>query len=166
MTLSLLEETIIDALIESLRIADTVSVLDFLASLRDMHVGARGFFEQLMYRLRDLMLTHLDDGIYSEYISIYEYIESAYTRVRAIPDGMLLIEVTLLKIVKREDRKENQPTPKKIEVKATVKSEPTKKIERSPETKKNEKIDSPVVQEKPIVPTTPTNILAPTDTSE
>jgi hypothetical protein len=67
-----------------------------------MHVGARAFFEQMMYRLRDLMIENLDNSGYMTYQEIYGLIESAYTRVRSIPDGMLLIEMTLLKIVKRD----------------------------------------------------------------
>lgn len=106
MTLSLLEESQIDAVIESLKESDVKSIITTIASLRDIHVSARGFFEQVMYRLRDLMIEHLDDGLYHTYQELYEYFESAYTRVRAIPDGMLLIEMTLLKIVKRRDKKE------------------------------------------------------------
>jgi DNA polymerase III subunit gamma/tau len=107
MTLSLLEESQIDAIIESLKNSDIKSIMNTIANLRDIHVSARGFFEQVMYRLRDLMIEHLDDGLYHTYQELYEYFESAYTRVRAIPDGMLLIEMTLLKIGKRggiEDR--------------------------------------------------------------
>lgn len=106
MTLSLLEESQIDAVIESLKESDVVSIMNTTQNLRDIHVSARGFFEQVMYRLRDLMIEHLDDGLYHTYQELYEYFESAYTRVRAIPDGMLLIEMTLLKIVKRGGRKE------------------------------------------------------------
>lgn len=40
-----------------------------------MHVNARAFFEQLMYRLRDLMIEHIDDDSYIEYLAIYEIIE-------------------------------------------------------------------------------------------
>ena len=68
-----------------------------------MHVNARSFFEQIMYQLRDLMIFHLYDAVYYEYQELYEFFESAYTRVRSIPDGMLLIEITLLKIGKRRD---------------------------------------------------------------
>lgn len=106
MTLSLLEESQIDHIIESLKISDIATIMSTISSLRDIHVSARGFFEQVMYRLRDLMIAHLDDGLYHTYQELYEYFESAYTRVRAIPDGMLLIEMTLLKIVKRGGRKE------------------------------------------------------------
>lgn len=103
MTLSLLEESYIDSIIESLRISDIPSILRTIADLRDMHVNARGFFEQMMYRLRDLIVEHLDDGLYSEYMELYGILEDAYTRVKAIPDGMLLIEITLLRIGKRQD---------------------------------------------------------------
>jgi len=126
MTLSLLEESQIDALIESLKESDVASIMSTIASLRDIHVSARGFFEQVMYRLRDLMIEHLDDGLYHTYQELYEHFESAYTRVRAIPDGMLLIEMTLLKIVKRvgiEGRKQKTESKNEKEVKIEVKKE-------------------------------------------
>jgi DNA polymerase III gamma/tau subunit len=106
MTLSLLEESQIDGVISALAKYDTHAIMDIIAILRDMHVGARGFFEQIMYRLRDLMIENLDNSGYMTYQEIYELIESGYTRVRSIPDGMLLIEMTLLKVVKRVSRKE------------------------------------------------------------
>lgn len=102
MTLSLLEESQIDGVITALVEYDTHVIMDTIAILRDMHVGARGFFEQIMYRLRDLMIENLDNSGYAVYLEIYELIESGYTRVRSIPDGMLLIEMTLLKVVKRD----------------------------------------------------------------
>lgn len=129
MTLSLLEESQIDTLIESLKNSDIQSIMNTIEGLRDIHVRARGFFEQVMYRLRDLMIEHLDDGLYHTYQELYEYFESAYTRVRAIPDGMLLIEITLLKIGKRGDRKEeigDRALPKDREIKTE-----TKKVENS-----------------------------------
>jgi DNA polymerase III subunit gamma/tau len=107
MTLSLLEESQIDGIISALERYDTDTIMDTIAILRDMHVGARGFFEQVMYRLRDLMIENLDNSGYMTYQEIYELIESAYTRVRSIPDGMLLIEMTLLKVVKRGSMKED-----------------------------------------------------------
>jgi DNA polymerase III subunit gamma/tau len=129
MTLSLLEESQIDGIISALERYDTHTVMDTIAILRDMHVGARGFFEQIMYRLRDLMIENLDNSGYATYLEIYELIESAYTRVRSIPDGMLLIEMTLLKVVKRggivnreqraESRSENEVKSEKKESKKT-----------------------------------------------
>ena len=132
MTLSLLEESQIDTLIESLRISDIESIVSIIANLRDIHVSVRGFFEQIMYRLRDQMVAHLDDGLYYEYHELYEYIETAYTRVRAIPDGMLLIEMTLLKIAKRggiEDREQRVESRKEKEVKKeTIKTDESSKM--------------------------------------
>jgi deoxyadenosine/deoxycytidine kinase len=72
------------------------------------------------------MIEHLDDGLYHTYQELYEHFESAYTRVRAIPDGMLLIEMTLLKIVKRvgiEGRKQKTESKNEKEVKIEVKKE-------------------------------------------
>jgi DNA polymerase III gamma/tau subunit len=127
MTLSLLEESQIDGVISALAEYDTNAIMNTIAIIRDMHVGARGFFEQIMYRLRDLMVENLDNSGYMTYQEIYELIESAYTHVRSIPDGMLLIEMTLLKVVKRggivnreqraESRSENEVKSEKKELK-------------------------------------------------
>ena len=139
MTLSLLEESQIDGVIAALAEYDTHAIMDTIAILRDMHVGARGFFEQIMYRLRDLMIENLDNSGYMTYQEIYEIIESAYTRVRSIPDGMLLIEMTLLKVVKRggivnreqraESRSENEMKSERKELKKDDNSKSTKKSE-------------------------------------
>ena len=72
--------------------------------MKERHVQVRSFFEQLMYRLRDLMLAHLDDALFFSYGEILEMLESAYGKIRVLPDGMMLIEVTLLRIAKRSSR--------------------------------------------------------------
>lgn len=57
-----------------------------------------------MYRVRDYMVENLNNPEFFTYSEILEMLESAYARVRAIPDGMMLIEITLLRIVRRNDR--------------------------------------------------------------
>jgi hypothetical protein len=49
------------------------------------------------------MVEHLSDPLFSTYSDILDMIESAYTRIKALPDGILLIELTLLRIAKRGD---------------------------------------------------------------
>jgi hypothetical protein len=63
-----------------------------------------------MYRTRDFMIAHLSDSKFFVYSEILEMLESAYGRVRAIPDGMMLIEITLLRIVRRGDKSEMPAT--------------------------------------------------------
>ncbi len=100
-TLSLLEDSLIEWCIIAMRDADTASISWFIANIRDKHIEARGFFEQLMYRMRDLMVEHLDDGLFGTYSEMMTILEWAYAHIRSIPDGMMLIELTLLRITKR-----------------------------------------------------------------
>ena len=105
-TLSLVEESLIESCIESLHGADITKIREILEVVKERHVQVRSFFEQLMYRLRDLMIEHISDPLFYEYSTLLEMLESAYGKIRSLPDGMMLIEVTLLRIVKRGDIRE------------------------------------------------------------
>lgn len=99
-TLSLLEDELIDTIISTLERHDAREILTILDKLRDRHIQARSFFDQLMYRLRDLMVEHIADESFYVYHDLFAPIQDAYTKIRNIPDGMMLIEITLLKIAK------------------------------------------------------------------
>ena len=105
-TLSLVEESLIESCIESLHGADITKIREILEVVKERHVQVRSFFEQLMYRLRDLMIEHISDPLFYEYSTLLEMLESAYGKIRSLPDGMMLIEVTLLRIAKRGDIRE------------------------------------------------------------
>ena len=100
-TLALVEDSMIDACIDALEYEQVSTIQELLETLKEKHIEARSFFEQLMYRLRDHMITHLDDPRFYIYSEILNMLESAYGRIRSIPDGMMLIEITLLRIVRR-----------------------------------------------------------------
>ena len=55
----------------------------------------------MLYRVRDFMIAHVQDPLFYTYSEILEMLESAYGKIRSIPDGMMLIEITLLRIVRR-----------------------------------------------------------------
>jgi hypothetical protein len=66
----------------------------------------------MLYTLRDKLFASLETPLprgaqggdlsdFSIYESIFTVFEDAYTRIKSIPDGMLLIEITLLRAVKR-----------------------------------------------------------------
>lgn len=93
----------IDGCIEALKSGDIGQVQDMIEVLKSRHVEARAFFEQMMYRLRDMMIEHIRDAEFFVYSEIFGLFESAYGRIRSIPDGMMLIEITLLRIAKRDD---------------------------------------------------------------
>ncbi len=110
-TLALVEESMIDACIAGLEHADITRIQEIIEVLREKHIEARAFFEQLMYRLRDHMIEHINDPLFYTYSEILEYLESAYARVRSIPDAMMLIEITLLRIVRRWGKLESIEPP-------------------------------------------------------
>lgn len=91
----------IEFCIDALENEDIKSILKLLDTLREKHLEARGFFEQLMYRIRDRMMEDIEGPRFFLYSEMLEMLESAYAKIRSIPDGMILIEVTLLRIVRR-----------------------------------------------------------------
>ncbi len=112
-TLSLLEDEFIDTIIRNLEHHNSTEILAILDQIREQHIQVRSFFEQLMYRLRDLMVEHIGDDFFYVYHNLFSPIQDAYTKIRNIPDGMMLIEITLLKIAKWE--KEESIIENKIE---------------------------------------------------
>ncbi|GAB0174266.1 MAG: hypothetical protein HHAS10_01450 [Candidatus Altimarinota bacterium] len=103
-TLSLIDEDLLEKIIEGLKGSDIALIRSIIDSLKERHIQVRSFFDQLMYRLRDLMLEHIDDSDFYVYSEIMNLIEDAYSRIRNIPDGLMLIEITLLRIVKRSGK--------------------------------------------------------------
>ncbi len=123
-TLALVDDAVIDQITRALVEKDVTEILSIIETLSEGHIDARGLLEQLLYRLRDAMREHLDDGLFPIYQEILGIIRDGHARVRSIPDGMLLIELTLLQAVKRAEisasKQQNQtstpsPTPKPAE---------------------------------------------------
>ncbi len=163
-TLALIEETLIDTIIERLLEKNTEAILTIIERLREQHVQSRSFFEQLLYRLRDLMIEHIGDNHFFAYESIFTEIESAYAKVRSIPDGMMLIEITLLIIAKgrnseilEEKKKVESPisspkvdplkaeTPKHTKPESQIETQEVKNEEVS-----LEKVETPKTESKPL----------------
>ncbi len=63
------------------------------------------------------MVEHIADELFYVYHDLFSPIQDAYTKIRNIPDGMMLIEITLLKIAKWEWKsvKTEEKIEKKIE---------------------------------------------------
>ena len=101
-TLALIDESLIDEIIDDLRTRKSERIIETLETLRTGHIDARGLFEQILYRLRDLLIEHIDDASFYDYQSILTLMLEGHSKLRVIPDGMMLVEVTLLKIVKRD----------------------------------------------------------------
>lgn len=143
-TLALIEEDLIDTIIADLIGHDVDSIFTIIEKLRERHVQSRSFFEQLMYRLRDLMVENLSNGLFYQYGSVFRQIEDAYTRVRSIPDGMMLVEITLLRIAKgTEQRDEKGETPQAL---------PPQKESTAPKIQELPKAQTESIQKPTVVP--------------
>ena len=100
-TLSLIEDDMIDEIIETLRVSDISKIFSLLEDLGKRHTDARGLLEQLLYKLRDLLFEYIDDPKFYEYQEVFGLIMEWHAKLKSIPDGMMLLEITFLKIVKR-----------------------------------------------------------------
>lgn len=103
-SLSLLEDSLIEEIILALRDKEIQKTLDILEVLKNRHVQVRGFFDQTLYTLRDRMFASISTPLFHEYEALFGIFESAYSKIRVIPDSQLLIEITLLRAVKRGDQ--------------------------------------------------------------
>lgn len=92
-TLALLEESLIDEIITNIYEGNLERILDILEVLRERHVQVRGFFDQILYALRDKLFASLEVPLvkggagdfisdFSIYESIFTVFESAYTKIK------------------------------------------------------------------------------------
>ncbi len=87
----------------------------------------------------EFMMEHMDDADFFIYSEIMHLLEEAYTRIRILPDGLMLIEITLLRIAKRGAEKSSNGTPPPVQTK-TVESTPKNTPPQAVIEKKVEKI--------------------------
>ena len=107
-TLSLIEDSLIHEIIEVIVSSDKASMIRILDCLRQQHAEVRNLFDQILYSLRDRMLIsfawkNTDTIGFDTYSQIFSIFESAYSKIKIIPDGWLLIEITLLRAVARDE---------------------------------------------------------------
>lgn len=104
-TLSLIADSLIEEIIDTIVTADRAKMIRILDTLRSRHAEVRGLLDQILYGLRDAMMRSFlgknSTANFTEYSDIFALFESAYGRIRSIPDGWLLIEITLLRAVAR-----------------------------------------------------------------
>ncbi|MBC7503809.1 DNA polymerase III subunit gamma/tau [Candidatus Gracilibacteria bacterium] len=117
-TLSLIEDSLIEEIIETIVTADKVRMMTILDTLRSRHAEVRGLFDQILYGLRDAMMSSFlgknNTANFAEYSEIFAIFESAYSRIRSIADGGLLIEITLLRAVARGEKSATKEENQKI----------------------------------------------------
>lgn len=77
--------------------------LELISNLRKKHIKVDALFDQMLYSLRDKMLADIHSPLFDDYSNISRIIEDAYTKIRFLPDGLLLIEITLLRILRRDN---------------------------------------------------------------
>ncbi len=110
-TLSLIADSLIEEIISTIVTADREKMTQILDTLRSRHAEVRGLFDQIMYGLRGAMMTSFQwknsTGNFAEYSDIFAIFESAYARIKIIPDGWLLIEITLMRAVARGEKTTN-----------------------------------------------------------
>ncbi len=111
-TLSLIEDSLIEEIIRIISHSDKDAMIQMLDTLRTRHAEVRWLFDQILYGLRDLMLESFgwktkNPFNFAEYSEIFAIFESAYSKIKIIPDGWLLIEITMLRAVARRETKKN-----------------------------------------------------------
>jgi hypothetical protein len=100
-----------------------------------------------MYALRDLLVAHISDTAnFIEYNNIMRVFEDAYGKVKVIPDGMLLIELTLIRATKRTVLSIAPPAVSTTQT--PVQTPPAKKIEPKKEETITQVIEPPKAEEK------------------
>lgn len=167
-TLGLIEESLVDACVEAIRDQDIPKTLELIEHLKDRHIEARGFLEQIMYRVRDRMIESLDQPVFSSYNEIMSLLEHGYSRVRVFPDGMMLIELTLLRIAKRGSLTTHSEKVLETPKVASKKEMPALHTKESPSLQKMESSTPPKEKEKQIPlhePISPTHIEEKSETS-
>ncbi|MDP2103906.1 MAG: DNA polymerase III subunit gamma/tau [Candidatus Gracilibacteria bacterium] len=74
--------------------------LSNLVILKEKGVDVRLFLEQILPFLRDRMLEHLSKPEFSQYNELFEVLEEAYGKLKAVPDTFLLLETSVIRYMK------------------------------------------------------------------
>lgn len=101
-TLMIVDDERLDSTIEALREGNINTLLKEIETLRSGHIHTRSYIEQLLYRLRDILFEHIGNTTYGEYDTIFQIVMEAHGKLRSFPDGMMLIETTLLRALKKD----------------------------------------------------------------
>lgn len=97
--LSLIDDAVIDAIIDALRDEDIDALKRLINILNDQFLDARGCLDQILYSLRDRMIASVQDTHFARYRTLFYGFRDAYTSVRIVSDGMLLLEMTFWSLI-------------------------------------------------------------------
>lgn len=105
-----MEKSLIDHIIVTIVEKNHDAMIRILDILRSQHTEIRNLFDQILSGLRDEMMkifrtknstNTVEFVMYSDIFSIFE---SAYAHTTTIPDSELLIEITLMRAVMRDEK--------------------------------------------------------------
>jgi DNA polymerase III subunit gamma/tau len=156
-TLSLVEESLIEECSDALVWGDISEIQKIIENLRERHVQVRSFFDQMMYHQRDRMVENIDNANFRIYSDILSMFEESYGKIRILPDGMMLIELTLLRITKRGSESETVRLPissemtwktQEVKKEARVKEVTISETKGSTEKEEIREIESPPAQDR------------------
>lgn len=100
----MVDSTLIAELIDILFHSDKDRFFPLLDTLREQHIQARNFFDQILYALRDRMISSFETTDFSRYKELFLVFRNAYGSIRLILNEWLLIELTLIEAL-------HKPTP-------------------------------------------------------
>lgn len=134
----------IDALLSS----KSEKALSDIASVRDRGADTKLFLEQILFFLRDQLLKTLHSPEFGSYLRLFEAFETAYGRIKIVPDSFLLLETTVLKILHGDVAPIPRPTAPVASVSAPVSAPEKKAPVETPKKSEPKLVDIPA----PIVP--------------
>lgn len=103
--LAILDAWLIEKLLDTLVLWDEEVFVWIHENLKKKHIRIENFFDQLLRAIRMRMFDPTYLSAFSDYSYIADIIESAYSKIKFIPDSFLLIEITLLRILRRNGKK-------------------------------------------------------------
>ncbi|PID84037.1 DNA polymerase III, subunit gamma and tau [Candidatus Gracilibacteria bacterium] len=140
-TLSLIDESLITNIVSCLYEYNTQEIKEIIQKLKNEHIEVQGFFDSILYFLRDRLIETIGSEKFERYNEIFQ---ENYRDIKFIPDGLLLIEITLLRAC----------TPKQQSIPQKQAPEKTQNETQNPQQKQDPKPNSAPtkIQKTPVPP--------------
>lgn len=74
-------------------------IFDDLEFLKGKWVDIRIFLEEILFFLRDRIISVITNGNPKEYIEIYEMFEAAYSKMKTVPNTFMMLEISIMKFM-------------------------------------------------------------------
>ncbi|MBS9783915.1 DNA polymerase III subunit gamma/tau [Candidatus Gracilibacteria bacterium] len=144
--LSLVDENLVSKIVQDLFESNTPEIKKQLENFKKQHIEVQGFFDSILYFLRDKLIENIGNEKFVQYDRIIRIFQENYRDIKIIPDGILLLEITLLRACQPQGFEPKKPTPTQTS-NATIKT--GVKQPETPEKKEPESISSPQIQTEP-----------------